>query len=152
MITSINLQTIGFVSRDEHTILLAIEPEFRPALQLLDQFSHILVVWWADQHDNLSSRSILVTHPPYQPDQEVGIFATRAEYRPNPIAITVCKLENLNITDGILKITNIDAYDGTPVLDLKGYYPVCDRVEAFRVPGWAAEWPEWLPEEGLGLN
>jgi tRNA (Thr-GGU) A37 N-methylase len=53
---------------------------------------------------------------------------------------------------GEVEIVNIDAYDGTPVLDLKAYFPVCDRVKEVRVPPWAADWPEWLPEEGMGLE
>ena len=35
--------------------------------------------------------------------------------------------------------------------ELKAYFPVCDRVQAIKVPDWIAHWPEWLPEEGMGL-
>ena len=53
---------------------------------------------------------------------------------------------------GEVEIVSIDAFDGTPVLDLKAYFPSCDRVRDVRVPKWAADWPEWLPDEGLGLE
>jgi len=44
---------------------------------------------------------------------------------------------------------NIDAVDETPVVDLKPYYPVCDRVREVKTPAWADEWPEWMPDQGL---
>ncbi len=51
-----------------------------------------------------------------------------------------------------MRIADIDAYDGTPLVDLKAYFPVCDRVQEARIPEWLAGWPEWMPEEGLGLE
>jgi len=48
-------------------------------------------------------------------------------------------------------VQNIDALDGTPVIDLKAYFPVSDRVKDARLPDWLVGWPEWFPEEGLGL-
>jgi tRNA (Thr-GGU) A37 N-methylase len=46
----------------------------------------------------------------------------------------------------------MDAYDGSPILDLKAYMPFCGRVRTVRVPDWAAGWPQWLPEKGLGFE
>ncbi len=79
------------------------------------------------------------------------MFATRSEYRPNPIAMTTCTIRSVDEEAGVVHVGDIDAYDGTPVLDLKAYFPVCDRVEGVRVAEWAADWPESMPEEGLGL-
>ncbi len=45
-----------------------------------------------------------------------------------------------------------DAYDGTPTVDLKAYLPVCDRVKEPSIPEWLSYWPEWMPEEGIGLE
>ncbi len=81
----------------------------------------------------------------------MGVFATRAEYRPNPIAVTVCKIMGIDQSEGRLVVGDIDAFDGTPVLDLKPYYPVCDRVEQATIPTWLSDWPTWWPEEGFGL-
>jgi tRNA (Thr-GGU) A37 N-methylase len=111
----------------------------------------VMVFWWADKHDNEKSRSLMQTEPPYAVGQICGVFATRAEYRPNPIAMTTCKLLDVDEEKGVVRIADIDAYDGTGVVDLKAYFPVCDRVEEFRVPEWVSDWPEWMPEEGLGL-
>lgn len=142
---------IGYVRRtDDGNHLELLEP-FRPALRQLERFSHVMVFWWADRHDNDRSRSLMQTHPPYAEDQLVGVFATRAEYRPNPIGMTTCELVHVDEQEGIVRLANLDAYDGTPLLDLKAYFPVCDRVRRARVPPWAEEWPEWMPDEGIGL-
>ena len=49
------------------------------------------------------------------------------------------------------KVADIDAYDGTPIVDLKACFPVCERVKEAYIPEWLSDWPEWMPEEGIGL-
>jgi tRNA-Thr(GGU) m(6)t(6)A37 methyltransferase TsaA len=142
---------IGSIRRTEHEIHLEILKPYRPGLQQLNQFSHVMVFWWADQHDNDQSRNMLQTEPPYAPGKVTGVFACRAEYRPNPIAMTVCKLGTVDEAQGIVQVQNIDAYDGTRIIDLKAYFPVCDRVKHASIPTWLSGWPEWMPEEGIGL-
>jgi tRNA (Thr-GGU) A37 N-methylase len=110
-----------------------------------------MVFWWADKHDNEKSRGIMQTGPPYAKGKVTGVFATRAEYRPNPIAMTTCKLLAVDENSGTVGVAEIDAFDGTPIIDLKAYFPVCDRVKTARMPQWLAGWPEWMPEEGIGL-
>jgi tRNA-Thr(GGU) m(6)t(6)A37 methyltransferase TsaA len=146
-----HINPIGYIRRSEDSLNLEIMEPFRPALKQLDHFSHVMVFWWADKHDNLKSRSIMQTEPPYAEGKVTGIFATRAEYRPNPIAMTTCKLLTVDEEKGVVHIANIDAYDGTPILDIKAYYPVCDRVREAWIPEWLSDWPDWMPEEGLGL-
>lgn len=145
------ISPIGYIRRGESTYLEISEP-FRPALKQLDHFSHVIVFWWADKHDTKKSRSIMQTRPPYAEDKVTGIFACRAEYRPNPIAMTVCKISTVDEDKGVVQITDIDAYDGTPIVDLKAYFPVCDRVKEAHIPEWLSYWPEWMPEEGIGLE
>lgn len=142
---------IGYIRRADSIRLEIFEP-FRPALKQLDHFSHVIVFWWADNHDNEKSRSLLQTKPPYASDKVTGVFATRAEYRPNPVAMTTCKLLGVSEEKGIVQIADIDAYDGTPIVDLKAYFPVCDRVKDAQIPEWLSYWPEWMPEDGLGLE
>jgi tRNA-Thr(GGU) m(6)t(6)A37 methyltransferase TsaA len=148
---SFHLQPIGYIRRIGSGIFLNILESFRPALKQLDHFSHVLVFWWADRHDNEKSRTILQTEPPYAKGILTGVFATRAEYRPNPISMTTCKLLEVDEEKGIVHIADIDAYDGTAIIDLKAYFPVCDRVKEAHIPDWLSDWPEWMPEEGLGL-
>lgn len=145
------LQPIGYVRRTEESVNLEILEPFRPAMKQLEHFSHVMVFWWADKHDNQKSRAIMQTEPPYAAGKMTGIFATRAEYRPNPIGMTTCKLSAVDEEGGIIKVVNIDAFDSTPIVDLKAYFPVCDRVKDAWIPEWLSDWPEWMPEEGFGL-
>ena len=143
---------IGYVRRSEDDVHLEILAPFRAGLKQLDHFSHVMAFWWADQHDNDESRGTMQTKPPYAEDKVTGVFACRAEYRPNPIAVTTCKILAVDEDNGVVQVANIDAYDGTPLLDLKAYFPVCDRVQEAHIPEWLSYWPEWMPEEGLGLE
>jgi len=142
---------IGRIRRAENGIHLEILEPYRPALRQLEHFSHVMVFWWADRHDNEKSRSTMQTEPPYARGKLTGVFATRAEYRPNPIAMTTCKLLGVDEQRGVVRVADIDAYDGTPIVDLKAYFPVCDRVKDATIPEWLSDWPEWMPEEGIGL-
>ena len=143
------IHPIGYVRSAERGSYLEILEPFRPALKQLDQFSHVIVLWWADQHDNEKSRSLMQCRPPYAEDKLTGVFACRAEYRPNPIAITVCKMIAVGEENGIVPLEYIDAYDGTPIVDLKAYFPVCDRVREAQVPEWVSDWPEWVEDGHL---
>ena len=143
---------IGHIVRSENNIYIQIDKKFRPAMKQLDHFSHIQILSWGHKHDNENSRTILDTTPPYGENPPLtGIFATRAEYRPNPILLTTAKILEINEDSGKIKINNIDVIDKTPIIDLKAYFPVCDRVKDPIIPEWLVDWPEWLPEEGLGL-
>jgi tRNA-Thr(GGU) m(6)t(6)A37 methyltransferase TsaA len=145
------LRPIGVVKRRDD-VVLEIDPPYRPALAKLDEFSHVIVLWWATGHDNPESREIMRCELPYAPGVEAGVFACRAEYRPNPIGITVCPITGIDEAAGVVTVADIDAFDDTPILDLKPYIGVTDRVQDVTVPGWFEGWPEWLPEEGLGPN
>jgi tRNA-Thr(GGU) m(6)t(6)A37 methyltransferase TsaA len=149
--TQYSLFPIGTVRRSEEGIWLEITEQFRPALQQLGHFSHVVVLWWADKLDTEEYRRILETRPPYAADKVTGVFACRSEYRPNPIAMTTCEIQEVDETQGIVRVVNIDAYDGTPLIDLKAYFPVCDRVREAHIPEWLSDWPEWMPDEGMGL-
>jgi tRNA-Thr(GGU) m(6)t(6)A37 methyltransferase TsaA len=146
-----HLHPIGTIHRANDQVTLKILEPYRLALKQLDQFSHVMVFWWADRHDNPKSRGIMQTEPPYAQGRMAGVFATRAEYRPNPIAMTTCVIQGVDEAEGEVHIAAIDAYDGTPIVDLKAYFPVCDRVKDAHIPAWLSDWPEWMPEEGLGL-
>jgi tRNA-Thr(GGU) m(6)t(6)A37 methyltransferase TsaA len=144
---------IGYIRRKNGKAIIEILGKFIPALQQLEYFSHVQVLWWADKADSKKARSTFDCVPPYgENPPTTGVFATRAEYRPNPIALTTCEILDVNHEKGLVKVQNIDAIDNTPVLDLKAYFPVCDRVKEAYIPKWLVGWPEWLPEEGLGLE
>jgi tRNA-Thr(GGU) m(6)t(6)A37 methyltransferase TsaA len=113
---------------------LHIGPELAPGLQGIEQFSHLLVVYWMHQ-STFTPATDLIRRPRGRADMpEVGIFAQRAKHRPNPIGITAVRL--LARRDHILDVTGLDAIDGTPLLDLKPYFPAFDRIEAPTTPEW----------------
>ena len=145
------IQQIGRVSRGEGVEILIDEP-FRPALKDLGSFTHVIVLWWVHGLADEEHRSVLQTEPPYAPGRTTGVFATRSPERPNPIAMTTCKILDVDEQAGVVRVGDIDAVDGTPVLDLKAYFPVCDRVRDAAIPDWLEGWPEWMPDEGIGLE
>jgi tRNA-Thr(GGU) m(6)t(6)A37 methyltransferase TsaA len=141
--------TIGKIDRSGNIPKIKIKEKYRPALLELDKFSHVNVVWWGDRYEEYRHQVDMQIFPPYAPDILTGLFATRSPVRPNPILITTCKIVDMDIESGELVINEIDAFDGTPVLDLKSYFPTEDRVQDYVVPDRFKEWGEWLPEEGI---
>ena len=72
--------------------------------------------------------------------QELGVFAQRTKFRPNPIGVTAVRL--LGIEDNIVRVRGLDALDGTPVLDIKPYMPPFDRVDDVSMPPWVGRFIE----------
>ena len=143
---------VGYVRREGKRTYLEILEPYVPALKELERFSHVQVFWWFSQFQDEMYRGVTQSeHAPYEAPV-LGVFACRSPVRPNPIGLTTAKILSVNGNEGIVEIVNVDAFDDTPILDLKPYVPSCDRVKDVRVAEWAAEWPEWLPEEGLGLD
>jgi tRNA-Thr(GGU) m(6)t(6)A37 methyltransferase TsaA len=136
------------VSEEEGSYLLQIDPPYRPALKEMNRFSHIMILWWADQMDTEKNRSITTTSLPYAPGIEAGVFACRSEYRPNPIGLTTMMILDVDEENGLVVLPWIDAFDGTPLLDIKPYIPISDRIRDYSVPDWAADWPEWMEDAG----
>lgn len=111
-----------------------IEEPLADGLRGLEAFSDILVVFYMHQ-STFTAGSDLIRRPQGREDMPLlGIFAQRAKHRPNPIGITAVKL--LEIAGNVLKVQGLDAIDGTPVLDIKPYFPAFDcRTDAV-IPTW----------------
>ena len=110
-------------------------PELAPGLDGIEDFSHVLVVYWMHQ-SSFDAATDLVRRPRGRADMpERGIFAQRAKHRPNPIGITAVAV--VGRQGPVLRVRGLDAIDGTPILDLKPYFPQFDRVDAPAVPEWA---------------
>ena len=113
---------------------IRLEPQFAPGLQGLDSFSHILVVFLMDR-STFDAAQDLVRRPKGRADMPLlGIFAQRAKHRPNPIGITAVEL--LGIEGNVIRVRGLDAIDGTPILDIKPYFPVFDRIDQASMPEW----------------
>ncbi len=143
---------VGYIKRQDERVYLQISPPYIPALKEIEQFSHVQVLWWFSEfQDSIYRQATQSDHAPYDAPV-LGIFACRSPVRPNPIGLTTARIIDVLPEAGIVEIADLDAFDGTPILDLKPYFPSCDRVKDAHVPAWAADWPEWLPENGLGLE
>jgi tRNA-Thr(GGU) m(6)t(6)A37 methyltransferase TsaA len=147
--SNLAVHSIGKICSSENGTFIEVDKNYIPALQALDGFSHINVLWWFSEYDDEQSRSVLQTEQPYKGAPEVmGIFATRSPIRPNPIALTATEIIQIDLEKGIIQVTFIDANDNTPVLDIKPYTPSLDRVENPGVPAWCSQWPKSTEESG----
>ncbi|MGZ5090260.1 MAG: tRNA (N6-threonylcarbamoyladenosine(37)-N6)-methyltransferase TrmO [Burkholderiales bacterium] len=112
-----------------------LDPEYAAGLQGLEGFSHVLVIFFLDRAQGFDRKTQLLRRPRGMEDMhEVGVFAQRTKYRPNPIGVTAVKL--LGIDGNVVRVRGLDALDGTPVLDIKPYMPPFDRVDDVRIPPW----------------
>jgi tRNA (adenine37-N6)-methyltransferase len=109
---------IGWIRKTKTKTTIVLYKKYQPALMGVDKLSEIWVIWWFNRYDNPRMRSILKVHPRGNPANPLrGVFATRSPMRPNLIALSRCKVQAVN--GNIIKINEIDALPGTPVLDLK---------------------------------
>jgi len=116
---------------------IVIDSSLTEALDGLEEFSHIIVLYW--MHQAASGKVPLKIHP--MGTQElplVGLFATRAPYRPNPIGKATVRL--LQRQGNILRVEGLDAIDGTPVIDIKPYLPGYDAPTNAKVAPWITEY------------
>ncbi|MBD3241312.1 MAG: tRNA (N6-threonylcarbamoyladenosine(37)-N6)-methyltransferase TrmO [Chitinivibrionales bacterium] len=105
--------------------------EYRPGLQDLDGFSHVILLYLFHRSDGYKLRVV-----PFMDTRPHGVFATRAPKRPNPIGLSVVKLRSID--GGVLHVQDVDVLDGTPLLDIKPYVPEFDSREEVRT-GWLEE-------------
>lgn len=109
-------------------------PAYQAGLQGMNAFSHAWIVTYLHEARFDASRH-LIRRPRGLTDMpEVGIFAQRAKDRPNPLGITAVSI--VGVQSGVLLVRGLDAIDGTPVIDVKPYYPAYDRVKNATVPEW----------------
>jgi tRNA (adenine37-N6)-methyltransferase len=151
MENKIQINPIGTVRASKGEYAIVLNESMKPALTSLDGFNHVQIVWWGHLYDKAEERNRLVISKPYKkgPDQ-IGVFATRSEMRPNPILITTVPVADIDFKNGIIHLYYIDAVDGTMVLDIKPYHKI-ERVKDCSVPQWCSHWPQWY-EEAANFN
>ena len=102
----------GFEGAPETTIVL--EPRVLPGLDGIHPGQELIVLTWLDRAD----RGVLRVHPRDDPaNPERGVFSTRSADRPNPIGLHVVRI--VEVDGPRLRVRDLEAVDGTPVLDLK---------------------------------
>jgi tRNA (adenine37-N6)-methyltransferase len=117
---------------------IKIYPEYVHGLKDLEGFSHIILLY----HFHLSKKSELLVKP-FMDDEVHGVFATRASGRPNPIGLSIVRIEY--IEEGIIGIKDVDIVDQTPLIDIKPYVPEFDKIDAKKI-SWLGNNVNKLPK------
>ncbi len=123
--------------------VLQLQPQLAQGLRGLNGFSHAVVLWWAHQADSAAEREALLYRKPYRhnPD-DVGVFGSRSPSRPNPIGMSVVALAEVDDVNAAIYTYFIDTEPGTPIVDIKPYFPASDRVASAATPKWCQHWPQ----------
>ena len=138
----IKLKPVGFIKtkavgkevRDKSLISkIVLREDLKESLEGIKEFSHIFVLFWLHEIAD-KAKGIKKVHPRGRQDMPLlGVFATRTPYRPNPIGLTRVKL--LDVESNVVTVQGLDAFDGTPVLDIKPF-DHWDTTDDVRVPEW----------------
>ncbi len=130
---SYKVTPIGFIRSEKEFTSVEILPAYEEAVHGLELYSHIIILLWFHNSDNESDRQLLKVHPRHNKKNPLtGIFATRSPVRPNPVAIFIPSI--ISIERNVININSIDAFDGTPVIDIKPYIPSLDSIPEAKTP------------------
>ena len=131
---TVRTTAVGDEVRDKtRTSQVVIRKELTTALDGIAGFSHLFVLFWLHETPE-KQRKTLKVNPQGRKDLPLlGVFATRTMLRPNPVGLTLVEL--VKVERNILTVRGLDAFDGTPVLDIKPF-DSWDNVETAKVPEW----------------
>lgn len=127
----------GHLSKQTGYIEFHSDFDHKLALTGLDKMSHVWLIFHFHKSDSAAKPLV---RPPRAPDQQVGVYATRSPYRPNPLGLTLAKIEK--IEDGKLFLSSVDLLDQTPILDIKPYVTDSDLAQN-PIQGWIDEIQPW---------
>ena len=120
----------GLVNSVVSTIIFT--PEYRnpDALRGIEQYSHLWLIWQFSQAVREGWQPT-VRPPRLGGNTRMGVFATRSPFRPNPVGLSVVKLEKIErgtSKGDILYVSGADILNGTPIFDIKPYLQYADSV------------------------
>ena len=120
------------ISRRDIIAQIVVREDLAAALTGIEEWSHLIVLFW--MHRLAEKLCPLTTHPRHRADlPEVGVLGARGPHRPNPIGLAIVEL--LKRDENVLTVKALDAYDGSPVLDIKPYDQY-DAITGLRAPAW----------------
>ena len=141
------ISVIGSVNPTDAGFSIALDQQYAEGLSGLSEFSHAIVLWWASESDSQQQRDQLIYKKPYAKNpNDVGVFGSRSPSRPNPIGLSVIQLVHVDIENTMVITPYIDTEPGTPVIDIKPYFPASDRVREVAMPQWCAHWPTYYED------
>ena len=154
----IELKPIGFVKnktigrnvRDGKNVSeIILHKNLLEALEGIEGFSHLFVIFWMHEISGSLRKSVKV-YPRGRNDMPLlGVFATRTPHRPNPIGLTLVKI--LKVDRHIITVRGLDAFDGTPVLDIKPF-DFWNTLKHIRVPNWRKKLEKERPKKAEKIN
>jgi tRNA-Thr(GGU) m(6)t(6)A37 methyltransferase TsaA len=135
MIKTYQVFPVGMVDKNKNRTAIEIYEEYTAALLGLDSFSHIVVLYWFHHNDTPAKRRFLQVHPRKNDKNPLtGVFGTHSPVRPNPIALSICKIQAIQSSRIIIEA--IDAVNGSPVIDIKAYIPDKKARSDIKLPDW----------------
>jgi len=121
------------VEEDEGDFRIVVDPQYTDGLYKLDSFRYMYVIYYIHQ---VKQEQSMIVSPPWAGGAKVGVFASRSPVRPNHIGISIVRIKSI-INNEILT-SGLDAFDGTPVLDIKPYIKDLD-IKSDANNGWIEE-------------
>lgn len=131
------ISPIGYIDKEnnEKTSII-INDAYKEALLNIELFSHLIILWWITGRDKEADRAVRQVRPKDRPCAPLtGVFTCRAPSRPNPIGISIVSLQSYEKPNRLV-IDRIDAFHGTPVIDIKPYLPSSDSIRNVTLPDW----------------
>lgn len=120
----------GLVEALRAEVVFAPEYQVPEAVRGLEDFSHIWLIWEFSQARR-EGWSPTVRPPRLGGNRRLGVFATRAPFRPNALGLSAVRLEAVEPDTPrgpVLHVSGADLLDGTPIYDVKPYIPYADAV------------------------
>jgi len=123
-----------FEYRENNVSKLIIFEDFKEALEKIEEYSHVIISYWAHLIDP-QERKLRKVNPGGKKEFSLrGVFSSRSQARPNPICLTTIELLERN--DNILFVKDLDALDKSPIIDIKPHAPQFDAPLLFDPPIW----------------
>ena len=144
------IRPIGYLRLETEGPVIEIQPELLPAMVGLELYSHLWIIFYFHENETSADRHLLQVHPCRNPANPLlGVFATRSPVRPNLIGLSLGRLRRVEGTR--IYLDELDLRDGTPILDLKPYFPETDCVPEARAPRWQRRPPAIQNDSGSDL-
>jgi len=130
----VKTETVGKEVRDKGNVSeIVFREDLAEALEGIEDFSHLFVIFWMHEISKEERRTMMVRPRGRRDMPLLGVFATRTPHRPNPIGLTL--VEVLGVEGNVVTVRGLDAFNGTPILDIKPF-DYWDMAEDARVPEW----------------
>ena len=114
------------MKQEGSSAVLHIDEPFRPGLAGVEEYRHIIVLYWMHQ----AARHIIIQRPRHMPGAH-GVFSLRSPVRPNAISLSTVKVLHVDPRAGTVRIDAIDCLNGTPLLDIRPWNPQVDLPEGY---------------------